>query len=56
MFEAVHAHEAGEGVQGVCKGGYSERVYIYFCTFNVYVERPSDGTSTEVGMGERELS
>ena len=25
----------------------------YFCTFEVYVGRPSDGTKTEVGLGER---
>ena len=25
----------------------------YFCDFDVYVGRPSDGGSTEVGLGER---
>ena len=25
----------------------------YFCDFDVYVGRPSDGLSTEVGLGER---
>ena len=30
----------------------ADRVNGYFCTFAVYVGRPSDGT-TEVGLGER---
>ena len=31
----------------------ADSVNGYFCTFEVYVGRPSDGTTTEVGLGER---
>ena len=31
----------------------ADAVNGYFCTFDVYVGRPSDGRSTEVGLGER---
>ena len=31
----------------------ADAVNGYFCTFEVYVGRPSDGTTTEVGLGER---
>ena len=31
----------------------ADSVMGYFCDFNVYVGKPSDGTTTEVGLGER---
>jgi hypothetical protein len=31
----------------------ADAVNGYFCTFEVYIGRPSDGTTTEVGLGER---
>ena len=31
----------------------ADAVNGYFCTFDVYVGRPSDGATTEVGLGER---
>ena len=31
----------------------ADAVTGYFCDFDVYVGRPSDGTATEVGLGER---
>ena len=31
----------------------ADAVTGYFCDFDVYVRKPSDGTTTEVGLGER---
>ena len=31
----------------------ADSVTGYFCDFNVYVGKPSDCTTTEVGLGER---
>ena len=51
VYEAVHANEASKAwLQSV---GTSDAVNGYFCTFDVYVGKPSDGTVTEVGLGER---
>ena len=41
-----------------CKRGIkvwvrADSVTGYFCDFDIYVGKPSDGTSTEVGLGER---
>ena len=31
----------------------ADSVTGYFCDFSVYIGKPSDGTTTEVGLGER---
>ena len=51
FHETVHAHEASQ--RGFKVWVRADSGTGYFCDFDVYVGKPSDGTTTEVGLGER---